>query len=108
MASAFKSVVSQNIGVTATTIYTCPGATQTTVIGMSACNTSGSSVNVDVTYTKGGTTVYLGKNMPVPVGGSLVLIGGDQKVVVNIGDYIQVKSTAAISIDTLMSVLEIT
>lgn len=108
MASAFKSKVLKDTGVTATTVYTCPGATSTTVIGMTICNTIGTSVNVDVTYVKGATTVYLAKGSPVPVGGSLVLVGGDQKVVVEATDYIQVKSSAAASVDTIMSILEIT
>lgn len=108
MASAFKSAVSANIGTGATTVYTTPGATTTTVIGLSVANVSGGTVYADVTLVKGATTVYLIKNAPVPYGGTLVVIGGDQKVVLETGNSIRVKSTAATSLDVVASVLELT
>jgi len=57
--------------------------------------------------TSGATTVFLVKNASVPAGGSLVPIGGDQKVVVEASDVIQVQSSAATSLDVIVSVLEI-
>jgi hypothetical protein len=107
MANTFKSAVLKDVGTSATTLYTTPTATQTTIIGLSVANVSGASVTIDVTFIKGATTVYLVKGAPVPVGGSLVIIGGDQKVVSEANNYIQVKSSAATSIDAIASVLEI-
>lgn len=109
MANTFKSFGNNNLGTTATTIYTA-GATSlgNTIIGLSVANVSTSTVNVDVTMNKGATVLYLVKNAPVPVGGSLVVIGGDQKLVAEANNYIQVKSSAATSIDAIVSVLEIT
>ena len=107
MANTFKSNPVANVGTTATTIYTCPTATQTTAIGMSVANTTASMITVSVTFVSGGVTVYLVKNANVPVGGALVVLGGDQKVVLEAGDYIQVVSSADSSADVLFSYLEI-
>jgi hypothetical protein len=52
--------------------------------------------------------VYLIKAAPVPVGGSLVVIGGDQKVVMEPGDVIKVTSDTASSADVVISHLDIT
>jgi hypothetical protein len=48
------------------------------------------------------------KSATVPVGGSLVIIGGDQKLVIVTGDVLKVVSSAANSIDVVTSVLNIT
>jgi len=48
------------------------------------------------------------KDAPVPVGGSLVVIGGDQKVVMEPGDVLKVTSDTASSANVHMSHLDIT
>ena len=53
-------------------------------------------------------SVYLVKDAPIPVGGSLVVIGGDQKVVLEPGDRIKVTSNTASSADVVLSHLDIT
>jgi hypothetical protein len=45
------------------------------------------------------------KGAPIPVGGSLVIVGGDQKVVVEATDTVKVTSTA--TTDVITSTLEI-
>lgn len=108
MTSAFKSAIVTGVGTTSTTVYTAPSATVATVIGLSISNTSTNQVDIEVTLTKGATTAFLIKNAPLPVGSSLVIIGGDQKVVLETGNYIQIKSSVAASVDTIMSILELT
>jgi len=107
MANTFKNYLTANVGTTATTVLTGASGAQTTVIGMTVANTTTSSVTASVTLTSGATTVYLVKDATVPAGGSLVPIGGDQKVVVEASDVIQVQSSAATSLDVILSVLEI-
>ncbi len=51
---------------------------------------------------------YIVKGAPIPAGGSLVAVGGDQKVVLMAGDTVKVRSNTELSADTIMSVLEIT
>jgi len=48
------------------------------------------------------------KAAPVPVGGTLVVVGGDQKVVMEPGDALKVVSDTASSADVVMSHLDIT
>ena len=107
MANTFKNQFSKNVGTSAATIYTCPSATQTTVLGMTIANVTSSNITVDVYVTSSATDYYLVKGALVPVGGSLVPVGGDQKVVLEAADVIKVVSSAASSADVVMSILEI-
>ena len=107
MPNTFKNYLTANVGTTATTALTGASGAQTTVIGMTVANTTTGTVTASVTLTSGATTVYLVKNASVPAGGALVPIGGDQKVVVEASDVIQVQSSAATSLDVIVSVLEI-
>lgn len=108
MANTFKNSVTASIGTSATDVYTAPGATTTTVIGAAVSNRVASVIAVDatVTDTSGSVTAYLVKAAPVAIGGALVLIGGDQKVVLETGDKITVTSDTAASADVVISVLE--
>lgn len=107
MANTFKSKFSKSVGTSAVTIYTGPAATATTIIGMTVANTSASAITVDVYITSSAVDYYLVKGANVPVGGSLVPIGGDQKVVIETGTVVKVVSSAASSADVVMSILEI-
>jgi hypothetical protein len=55
-----------------------------------------------------GDNIYLIKAAPVPVGSSLVVVGGEQKVVLNASDVLKVTSNTASSADVALSILEIT
>lgn len=107
MANTFKSKFSKSVGTSAATIYTGPAATATTIIGMTVANTTSSAITVDVYVTSSAVAYYLVKGATVPVGGSLVPIGGDQKVVIETGAEVKVVSSAASSADVVMSILEI-
>lgn len=87
--------------------YTPGAGVETTIIGLTIANVETSQILVDVKLVTSGDDVYLVKAAPVPVGSSLVVVGGDQKVVLNAGDYIQVYSDTAASADVAMSILEI-
>ena len=109
MANAFKNKTHRQIGTTLTKIeaYDCPGSTETTIIGLTIANTVASSILVDATLNDGTNDFYIVKAAPVPVGSSLVVIGGDQKVVLMPGDSVKVRSDTATSADAIMSILEI-
>jgi hypothetical protein len=100
MANTFRSYQSTGI-TTETTVLTGPSSTQTTVIGLSIANTGAGLATVDVKLN----TAYIVKAAPIPVGGSLVAIGGDQKVVVEATDTIKV--TSDVTVDVCTSTLEI-
>jgi len=110
MANDFKRKLSRSIGTSLTAVgsYTVGADTQTTVIGLTVANTTAAQVLVDATVNDGSNDTYIVKSAPVPAGGSLVIIGGDQKVVLETNDSIKVKSDTATSVDAVMSILEIT
>ena len=108
MANTFTSYVNKNVGTSAATVVTVGASTQTTIIGLSCANTSASPVTVDVYFTRSTVDYYLVKGATVPTGGSLVVVGGDQKVVLISSDALKVVSSAASSIDAVTSVLNIT
>lgn len=108
MANTFTSYVNKDVGTSAATVATVGASTQTTVIGMSAANTTISPVTVDAYITRSSVNYYLVKGATVPVGSSLVIVGGDQKVVMVASDALKVVSSAATSIDVITSVLNIT
>ena len=109
MANTFKRKVSQGIGTSATAIgsYTVGAATQTTVIGLTCANVTTTAVTVDVILNDGTTNTYIVKGATVPSGGSLVVVGGDQKVVLEPNDSVTVTASTASSVDAIMSILEI-
>jgi len=110
MANNFKRKLSRSIGTSLTSVgsYTVPASTEVTVIGLDIANTSSSQVLVDATVNDGSNDTYLIKEAPIPSGGSLVVIGGDQKVVLEPSDSIKVESDTASSVDVVLSIMEIT
>ena len=118
MANTFIRKIQKAIGTDANGVqlgsYTVASnpATKATVIGLSVSNITSSSIDVDVVLSQnaGNTTTdaSIVTNVPIPSGSTVVLIGGDQKLVMEGGDMIKVRSSASASCDAIMSVLEIT
>jgi len=109
MANTFKNSITGSIGATGVIVYTCPAATSTTVIGMSVANVTSNNITVSTTLTSAsqGKTVYLIKDATITSGGTAVLVGREQKVVMSALDTLTVTSSAATSADVVVSVLEI-
>ena len=109
MANAFKLVTDTGVGTSAATVYTCPSSTETTIIGLSVANIHTAQIEVDVQVENNdGDNIYLIKAAPVPVGSTLVVVGGEQKVCMNASDILKVTSNTASSADVALSILEIT
>jgi len=108
MANTFTSYANKDVGTSAATVVTVAGGTQTTVVGMSVANTSASPITASAYFTRSAVDYYLIKDATVPVGSSLVLVGGDQKVVLIPSDELKVVTSAAASADVVTSVLNIT
>jgi hypothetical protein len=104
MANTFKSYLSASV-TTQTTVVTAPAATQTTVIGLSLANTAASAITASVTLTRSTTVVNIIKDAAIPAADSLILYGGDQKLVLQAGDLLKV--TASGTTDVIVSVLEV-
>jgi hypothetical protein len=109
MANIFKRKLSRNVGNTAVTIgsYTVDANVTTVVVGLTICNITGAAVNSSVYLNDGANDTYLVKNAPIPGGGSLVVVGGDQKVILEAGDSIEVISDVVSSLDVTLSIMEI-
>jgi len=114
MANSFKSETDKEIGTSTATVFTCASSTETTIIGLSVANRVTSQILIDVELDASSRTsgaedkVFLVKDAPIPVGGSLVVVGGDQKLVMEPGDTIKVTSDTASSADVVVSHLDIT
>lgn len=104
MSSSFRSYVTSSVGTANTTVFS--STTSTTVIGFSIANTSNSAITASAILNKNGSSsVYIVKNAPIPYGGSLVIVGGDQKIVMQVSDTLSVN--ASNTADTIISTLEI-
>lgn len=111
MANAFKTFTAQNIDTSSSKapLYTCPANTETTIIGLNIANILSVSITVTVELLDGGSTItHIVKDAIVPVGSSLVAVGGPQKIVMNATDVLKVYGSQANCCDAVMSVLEIT
>ena len=99
MATVFKGFESTDV-TTETTVYTTPASTITTIVGMTIANTSASTVLVSVKKN----VAYMAKSVPIPVGGSLIVVGGEQKTVMNTASTLSVLSDG--TVDVILSVME--
>jgi hypothetical protein len=109
MANTFYRKLSRSVGNTAIAVgsYTVGSGNTAIVLGLTVCNTTGSAVNTDVEIYDGANSTYLVKDAPIPGGGSLVVVGGDQKMVLQAGDAVRVVSSTTTSLDVIMSIMEI-
>ena len=109
MANAFKNRTLRAVGTSPVDVgAVVGGSTETTLIGMTLANITSGVIAVTATLHDGSNTTHIVKDAPVPTGGSLIVVGGDQKVVLMTGDKIIVTSNTASSVDVIMSFLEIT
>lgn len=109
MANTFKNFTLKATGTTAQNVYSVSSGIQSTIIGMTIANITASPISANVILSGGNITgnVYLVKDATIAPGGALVPVGGDQKLVMEAGDYLQVNTSIASSGDVILSVLEI-
>ena len=71
-----------------------PPPTETTIIGLNVANILAVSITVSVQLINNdGDNVHIVKDAIVPVGSSLVAVGGDQKIVMNASDILRVTAS---------------
>lgn len=107
MANTFKNFFLKNANTTSQNVYVAGAGVQATLIGMTVANIIPSPVTANITITSGTTSHFMVHQATIAPGGALVPIGGDQKVVLEANDYLQVQMNAANSADVIVSVLEI-
>ena len=110
MANAFKNSITGSIGTNGVKVYETPLATSTTVIAVGVANTNSQNISVSVMVrdNSANKVVYVVKDSLILPGSSNVLVGGEQKLVLESGDFLSVTSSLANSADVIVSVLEIT
>jgi hypothetical protein len=107
---SFKRFTSRDVGTVPVDVgtYTVPANTVSTLIGMTVANVSNSAIEASVFHRDtSNNDTYIVFNVPVPIGSSVVAIGGSQKVVLETGDKVFVEVSANTSADVIMSLLEI-
>ena len=106
---AFKSQATPNIGTSgspSTVTPTVSAGSTATLIGLSLANTSSANITISAKLNKnGGSSAFLVKDATILPGGALVIVGGDQKVVLETGDTITAYSSASSSADVIVSYL---
>ena len=109
MANAFKNRTLRQVGTSPVDVgAVVAGSTETTLIGKTLANVTSCVISVTVQLINGSDTTHIVKDAPIPTGGSLIVVGGDQKIVINVGHKIIVTSNTASSEYVIMSFLEIT
>lgn len=107
--STFINAVKKDVGTAWSSaqseLYSAPTGSTSICIELDVCNTTVNSVTVDVALISGGTTYYIAKQALVPVGSSLQVISG-QKIVLQSGDAIWVRSSLSSSLDIIASLLQ--
>ncbi len=85
---------------------------EVTVIGMTIANITSGVINVSVKLFHNVTATFVVQDAPIPAGGSLVVAGGDQKLVLwfhnSYGNVLKVRSNTLNSMNVVLSYLEST
>ena len=109
MANTFKNKTFNGNSTTANTnmaVYTAPSSTTTVVIGLTLANTTSSQITADIKLAAA-DTIYLAKNIPIPAGSAFEFFAGN-KLILEAGHAIITQSNTANSLDTALSIMEIT
>lgn len=108
MANSFKNSVVPSIGTTPVDVYTAGAGVTATIISLSLASRIDYTAHVDVQITDTSTanSAFLIKGAVIDPSGTFVLVGGDQKLVLETTDKLTVTSSLASSVDCVISILE--
>lgn len=107
----FKNAIKKDVGNSYTTIYEAPSSKTSYIIQLDISSTANTGVQVsirvkDSSQGVGGTTAFLVKNAPIPVGSAIQVVDG-QKLVLESGDLVEAKcDTQNQTVDVIMSLIE--
>lgn len=106
--TTFISKVNTDIVATASgnTVYTVPGSTTATLLGVSLANKTANVMTANVWITRSGTRYYIAANTTIYPGSTFVPIGGDQKMVMVASDTFSVSASVNAASDIILSALE--
>ena len=107
MAQNFRNYLKRNTGTTPVDLLggAVGSSTYDCIVSLRLANTTTSTITVEV-YITDTDNFYLIKNCPIVSGGSLELMDGGSKVVLQDGQQLFGKSDTASSLDTVVSVVD--
>jgi|TARA_Y100001951_G_C11080791_1_gene151209 hypothetical protein len=76
------------------------------IIGLRFANTHTGSVTVDAKISRSSADYFLIKDAPVPAGGSLELVDGGSKIVIQNSDILKVATSRTGSVDCIVSYID--
>ena len=108
MAQDFERYGQHSVGTSAVAIHT--SNSDDAIISIRLANTTTSTINASIfvtsSVTGGSQDHYIIKNAPIVSGGSLELIDGGSKLVIQSGDIVKAKSDTASSLSVWMSTVD--
>jgi hypothetical protein len=109
MPEVFKRLTARDVGTSRVRIggYTVAAATKVIVLGMTVANKLAAQVAADVEHHDGANYTFIAKGVALPAGSSLAPCGEMNKLILEPGDGLFVKSDTAASLDVVVSILEI-
>jgi len=111
MANTFKLKTKAGIDTSLATIYTVPASKTAVVIGLTISNIKGSSVTASVQVSSNtvdvetNADVYVVKDIPIPAGSSVEVMGGN-KIVLQTTDILKVSGSVTDAVDAVLSIME--
>ena len=104
MAQNFRRYTSNAVGATPAAVFS-PNSYDA-IVGISLSNILSTAITVDCYINDGSNNIYLVKDAPIPTGGSLQVLDGGAKFVVQNLDVLYVKSSDASSVDVWVSAVD--
>ena len=104
MAQNFRRYTYNTVGTGAQAIYTADS--YDTIVGISLSNVLSTAITVSCYIYNGSANIYLVKDAPIPTGGSLQVLDGGAKFVVQALDVLKVQSSDAASCDVWVSAVD--
>ena len=104
MAQNFRRYTSNAVGASPVAVFS-PNSYDA-IVGISLSNILATAITVDCYINDGSNNIYLVKDAPIPTGGSLQVLDGGAKFVVQALDVLSVKSSDASSVDVWVSAVD--
>jgi len=104
MAQNFRRYTSNAVGASPAAVFS-PNSYDA-IVGISLSNILSTAITVSCYINDGSNNIYLVKDAPIPTGGSLQVLDGGAKFVVQNADVLSVISSDAASVDVWVSAVD--
>ena len=104
MAQNFRRYTYNAVGTGAQAVYTAD--TYDAIVGISLSNILSTAITVSCYINNGTDNIYLVKDAPIPTGGSLQVLDGGAKFVIQSLDVLSVQSSDEASCDVWVSAVD--